>query len=230
VEPFQQEIGTKLAEWAGEAASFLVSSISTATQGAATFVLKLFVMLYAMFFFLRSNRKMARRLVGYLPLDAKDSEQILARGLAATRATLKSVIVIGAVQGFLLGIALWMAGIKGAAFWGSVVVVLSAIPAIGTPVIWIPASIYLILEERILAGVLLAVWGTFVVSTVDNILRPRLVGREVKLPDLLILISTFGGIAAFGPIGIILGPVIAAVAVITMDIYRRAFLDPTPPS
>lgn len=224
LEPFQNEITAKIGQWTGEMASFLLASFSSATQGAAIFALKFFVMLYAIFFFLRSGRALARGVVDYLPLERKESEQILERGLATTRATLKSILVIGGVQGLLLGVGFWIAGIKGAAFWGSVVVVLSAIPALGAPVIWGPASVYLIMDERILAGILLAIWGAAVVGTVDNILRPWLVGREVRLPDLLILVSTFGGISAFGPLGVILGPVIAAVAVMAAEIYRKAFL------
>ena len=222
--PFQNDILQKVGEWTGDLTTFLVDSLKNATQGAAVFVLNLFVMLYAMFFFLMHGEAIGRKFIEYLPLDADTSRDILDRGLAVTKASLKSILVIGVIQGVLVGGAFWIAGIEGAAFWGALVMVLSAIPGIGPPLVWLPASIYLMMNGQTVAGVLLAIWGFAVVSTIDNILRPRIVGKETRLPDLLILISSLGGITLFGPAGIIIGPVIASVFVTAMGVYKEVFL------
>jgi len=223
-QPFQATVVQTLGEHAGNAANYLVRWITRATQGVATLLINLFVMIYAMFFFLMHGQTLLEGIVENLPLGHADSRRLLNRGLEVTKATLKSTLVIGFIQGALVGLAFWIAGLKGAAFWGALVLVLSAIPGLGAPVVWVPAAIYLFVDGRVVTAVLLAIWGAAVVGLVDNILRPRLVGQETKLPDLLILVSTFGGIAAFGPLGIVLGPVIASIFVTALGIYREAFL------
>ena len=117
-------------------------------------------------------------------------------------------------------VAFEVAGLEGAAFWGALVVPVSAMPLVGPPIIWGPAGIYLLAQGEVIAGVGLLMWGTLIVGTIDNILRPRLVGGDTKMSDLLILISTLGGLGAFGPVGIILGPVLAGVLITVLDIYR----------
>jgi predicted PurR-regulated permease PerM len=228
LEPYKDVILDKLGQAAGAAGSFIVSSGSALTLGTFSFLVNLFVMLYAMFFFLRWGPEWIDGLARYLPLTDSDRIKVLSRGLAVTRATLKSVLVIGVLQGALIGAAFWVAGIGGVLFWGTIVAVLSAIPALGPPVVWVPAAIYLLLTDRTGAGIGLAIWGTAVVGMVDNILRPRLVGGEAKMPDLLIFLSMLGGIAMFGAIGLVIGPVIAAVMMTMLDIYRHVFVQELP--
>lgn len=223
LDPYKESLLARLGEVTSEAGKFLVRSGSALTQGTVTFLLNLFVMLYAMFFFLLRGPEWIKQLAGYLPLTPEDRQSVLNRGLSVTRASLKGILVIGVLQGLLVGLAFWVVGLTGAAFWGTIVVVLSAVPGLGAPVIWLPAALYLFLIDRTGAGIGLIVWGVVVVGTIDNILRPRIVGVEARMPDLLILLSTLGGIIMFGAIGIILGPVIAAGVVTTLDIYQHAF-------
>ena len=136
--------------------------------------------------------------------------------------------MIGVIQGVLTGLALWVVGISGAAFWGTVVVVLAAVPALGAPLVWIPAAVWLVVQGDTVSAVGLVAWGIVVIGLVGNILRPRIVGEETRLPDLVVMVSSLGGIAAFGALGIIVGPIIAAVFFVVLDIYRHTFASALP--
>lgn len=150
------------------------------------------------------------------------------RFVSVSRATIKGTLVIGILQGALAGAAFWMAGINGATFWGTVMAVLSIVPGVGSALIWIPVVIYLLAAGHVFAGIALAAWCGLVVGTVDNLLRPRMVGRDTKMPDLMILLSTLGGIVLFGAVGIIIGPIVAALFVTVWEIYGTAFQDLLP--
>ncbi|MGD2139060.1 MAG: AI-2E family transporter [Burkholderiales bacterium] len=225
LEPYREQIMTKVAGIASRAGSFLVNSLSKVTQITAVFLINLFVMLYAMFFFLISGPALVQKLMGYLPLSGSDKDNILKVGLSVSKATIKGTLVIGIVQGALGGIGLAVAGIPGAAFWGTIMVVLSIIPGIGTALVWIPAVIYLLLDGQTVAATGLAIWSAAVVGTVDNVLRPRLVGKGARMPDLLVLVSTLGGLGLFGALGLVIGPVIAALFLTAWTIFGQVFED-----
>jgi predicted PurR-regulated permease PerM len=137
--------------------------------------------------------------------------------------------VIGIIQGTLAGIAFWVAGIEGAALWGTIMTVLSVIPGIGSALVWVPAVIILFVMGEYLTSSLLAAWCAAVVGTIDNFLRPVLVGRDAKMPDLLILIGTLGGLFLFGPIGFIVGPIVCGLFLTVWDIYGATFREVLPP-
>ena len=223
LEPYRESIFTKLAEAASAMGRWLVSNLSVVTQGTLDFFLSLFVMVYAMFYFFMRGPELLKSLQSLLPLSDEDRELVLDRGLSVTQASLKGILVIGATQGLLVGLAFWASGLTGPAFWGSIVFLLSAIPGLGAPLVWIPAAIYLIAIGSMGWGIGLIIWGVVVVGLVDNLLRPMLVGRDTRLPDIIVLVSILGGIASFGPIGIILGPVVAAMFDTILEIYRRIF-------
>jgi predicted PurR-regulated permease PerM len=137
-------------------------------------------------------------------------------------------LFIGVIQGALGGLAFWVAGVPGPAFWGTVMVVLAIIPAVGTALVWIPAVISLFMSGQTGAAFGLLAWCVLVVSTIDNFLRPRLVGRDARMSDLLILLSTLGGIAAVGAVGFIVGPIVAALFVTVWDLYGETFRSSLP--
>ncbi len=228
IEPYRDTILSRLGQVAGEVGGFFVRSGTALTRSTFSFLLNLFVMLYALYFFLCRGRDWIVWLSGYLPLTDHDRQEVLDRGLTVTRATLKGIFIIGVLQGALIGAAFGVLGIPGAMFWGTVVVVLSAIPALGPPVVWVPAAVYLALSDQVGAAIGLTVWGTLVVGVLDNVLRPRIIGAETRLPDLLIFLSMLGGIGMFGVLGLIIGPIIAAVLSTTLDIYRYAFIGELP--
>ncbi len=226
--PYTTQIAGKLGEAAGSIGKFLFNSISAGTRGTATFFLNLFIMLYAMFFFLMQGDSMQGSFLAYSPLSETDKKRLVDKGISVARATIKGTLVIGIVQGALGGIAFAVVGIKGAAFWATIMAVMSIIPAVGTALVWIPAVVYLVMTGQVAAGIGLAVWCAAVVGSVDNLLRPRLVGGDTEMPDLLILLSTLGGLSMFGAVGLIIGPVIAGIFVTVWEIYGTTFQELLP--
>ncbi len=221
--PEGDELSTKLGEFASRAGPVLAGQLAKLGRGTLSFLLQLFVCAYALFYFLVDGPSILRTILYYIPLGANEESQLLERFVSVTRATLKGSLLIGIIQGGLAGIAFWVAGVPGAAFWGTVMVVLSIIPAIGSPLVWIPAVIYLALTGNVTSALLLGGWCAIVVGTVDNFLRPRLIGRDARMSDLMILLSTLGGIVVFGALGFIVGPIIAALFVTVWHIYGQAF-------
>jgi predicted PurR-regulated permease PerM len=227
--PSQEQLLEKLGMALNAVVAFLVAGASRMTAGTAVFLLNLFVMIYAMFFFLRDGEKILEKIFYYMPLSHEDEVLMLHRVASITRATVKGTLVIGVIQGALAGTAFWVAGIEGAAFWGTLMAILSIVPGIGAALVWVPAVIYLLISGHALAGTLLLVWCSAVVGTIDNILRPILVGKDAQMPDLLILVGTLGGLFFFGQIGIIVGPVVCCLFLTIWYIYCATFRDILPP-
>jgi len=225
LEPYRELITKKLGEVTAVVSSFLANSLSAATRGTADFLFKLFVMLYSMFFFLIHGRKVLDEAMALLPLREQDKADLLDKFVSVSRATLRGTLVIGFVQGGLVGMAFYVAGIKGAAFWATITAVLSIIPGIGAPLVWVPAVVYLLAVGRVGPAIGLFVWCAFVVGMADNFLRPILVGKDTKMPDILVLLSTVGGIVLFGAVGLVIGPIVAALFIAVWRIYRETFGD-----
>jgi predicted PurR-regulated permease PerM len=227
--PSQEQLLQQVGTAAKTAGTFLVGFASRMTATTAAFLLNLFVMLYAMFFFFRDGDKILERIFFYTPLNDQDERRMLTQLSSITRATVKGTLVIGVIQGALAGIAFWAAGIQGAALWGTIMTILSIIPGIGSALVWVPAVIILFVTGQYVTAILLATWCAAVVGTIDNFLRPVLVGRDAKMPDLLILIGTLGGLFLFGPIGFIVGPIVCGLFLTVWDIYGATFREVLPP-
>jgi predicted PurR-regulated permease PerM len=155
--------------------------------------------------------------------------RMLEKFTSVTKATIKGTLFIGFLQGLLAGAALGLVGIQGWVFWSAVMMLLSVIPGLGVALVWVPAAVYLFAVDRIIAAIVVAVWCAVVVGSIDNLLRPRLVGRDTRMPDLLILFSTLGGLMMFGIVGFVIGPILAAIFVTLWDIYGVVFQDVLPP-
>ena len=153
---------------------------------------------------------------------------MLAKFTSVTRATLKGSLLIGLLQGTLAGIAFAVAGIHNAVFWGTVMAVLSVIPNVGAALVWIPAVVILILQGDPVTGIGLALFCGLVVGSLDNVLRPILVGKDTKMHELMIFFSTLGGILMFGLAGIFIGPVIASLFITIWEMYGVEFADVLP--
>jgi predicted PurR-regulated permease PerM len=228
VEPHRAEIMKRGAEAVGAIGTFLANSVSAATRGTVVFFFHFFLLLYTMFFFLKDGPRMLKTAMTYLPLDEPDKEQMLGKFASVTRATLKGTLVIGVTQGGLAGLAFWVAGIDGVIFWTTLMIVLSIIPGIGAALVWVPAVILLVAQGAVAQGIGLALFCGLVVGTVDNVMRPRLVGRDTKMHDLLILFSTLGGLFFFGVTGFIVGPILAALFVTVWEMFGVTFRDALP--
>ena len=228
IEPYRNWIFTKAGELVGQISGFLINRLRAVTLGTVNFIFMLFIMLYTMFFFLMDGHKLIDKILYYLPLKDIDERRMLNRFTSVTRATLKGTAVIGILQGALAGAAFAVVGIDSAVFWGTVMAVLSFIPGIGTALVWGPAVIILAATGHFGKAIGLGVFCAAVVGSVDNLLRPVLVGRDTEMHELMILFGTLGGIIMFGVVGIIIGPIIAALFVTVWDIYGVAFQDVLP--
>ena len=189
-------------------------------QGAADFLLGLVVMLYLLFFLLRDGSALSKRIQDALPLRAEQERELFRKFTTVIRATIKGSILVAALQGALGGLIFWLLGLHAPVLWGVVMGLLALLPALGAALVWVPAAIYLLATGSIWEGVVLLAFGAFVIGLVDNILRPLLVGKDTKMPDYVVLISTLGGLATFGLNGFVIGPVIAAMFIATWDIFH----------
>jgi predicted PurR-regulated permease PerM len=221
--PYQEQITSQLAQLASSAGRFAVNTLRSATTGTLGLLLNMVVLLFGLFFFLTQGNRLGERGMAMLPMPEADRKMLAERALSTIRATVKGTFVIALIQGTLTGIALWLAGVPGAAFWATVTAVLSIVPGVGPPLVWAPAAIWLVATGKYVEGGLLFAWGALVVGVIDNLLRPMLVGKDSKLSDLMVLISTLGGLTLFGPIGIILGPVIAALFASVWYLYGQTY-------
>lgn len=228
VAPYRETIFQKAGELVGSLSRFFITGLQAATMGTVNFIFSLFILLYAMFFFLVDGHRLLEKILFYMPLEDADERRMLDRFTSVTRATIKGTAVIGVVQGGLAGVAFAVAGIPSAVFWGTVMTVLSIIPGIGTGLVWGPAALVLAAQGEWVAATGIALFCGLLVGSVDNFLRPRLVGKDTEMHDLMILFSTLGGIAMFGVIGVIIGPIVAALFVTVWEIYGVAFKDVLP--
>jgi predicted PurR-regulated permease PerM len=187
-------------------------------QSAFGFIVAFGVMLYLLFFLLRDGEDLMARMRAAVPLRPEQSAALADRFVAVIRATIKGSVIVAILQGSIGGVVFGLLGIQGALIWGVMMAFLSLLPAIGTGLVWVPVAIYLFATGAIWQGVVLVLCGVFVIGMVDNILRPILVGRDARMPDYIVLISTLGGIQVFGFSGFIIGPVIAALFIAAWDI------------
>jgi predicted PurR-regulated permease PerM len=228
IAPYRAQIISRAGELVGNLGRFAVASISATTAGTASAILQFFILLYTLFFLLIDGPALLRKITSYLPLRENEKELVLDKFVSVTRATLRGTLVIGIIQGTLGGLSFWAAGIDGALFWGTMMVVLSVLPVVGGALVWVPAVIAMAIMGQWQAALGVALFNALIVGSIDNLLRPRLVGRDTELHDLMILFSTLGGIAAFGPMGFIIGPILAAVFVVAWEIFGTAFGDVIP--
>jgi predicted PurR-regulated permease PerM len=223
--PYKQAILTKAGEMVGRLSSYLINSLSSVTVMTAQLLFLTFILLYTMFFFFVDGESILKRILHYLPLPPEDEARMLDRFTSVTRATLKGMAVIGILQGGLAGAAFAAVGIPSSVFWGTVMIVMSIIPGIGTAIVWGPAAIILAMGGRYTEAAVLGGVCAVAVGSVDNFLRPRLVGKDTKMHELMVFFGTLGGIMMFGVAGIIIGPIVAALLVTVWDIYGVAFQD-----
>lgn len=223
--PHREQILQKAAEVVQTLGTFVVSRLSDVTRGTLTFLVEVVILFYAMYFFLTDGRRLLDSILNPMPLSPSERDRIVGRFVTVTRAALASTVVIGLIQGLLGGLALGVMGVPGAVFWGTVMAVFSMVPGVGPAIVWVPACAYLFAIGRTGVAIGLVIYFTVIVSSVDNVLRPRLVGRDTQMPDLLVLLSTLGGLIMFGPVGFILGPVLAALFVTTWSIFTSFVRD-----
>lgn len=201
---------------------FVAAQALNIGQNTVQFLVSLVIMLYLLFFLLRDGESLLERLKVAIPLRPEQQETLVTRFASVVRATVKGSIVVAVVQGVLGSLILWPLGVHAPVLWGALIAVLSLLPAVGPPVIWVPIAIYFLLTGSTWQGIVLALYGALVIGSVDNILRPILVGKETSMPDWVVLLSTLGGIAVVGLNGFVVGPAIAAMFIAVWGILSTA--------
>jgi predicted PurR-regulated permease PerM len=200
---------------------FIAQNALSIGQNTFTLLLNICLMLYLTFFLLRDGNYLLELLIRALPLGDARERMLFAKFGEVTRATIKGNLVIAIVQGSLGGFILWALGLPGALLWGVVMAVLSLIPAVGPAIVWAPVAIYLFAAGDNTKAIILVAFGMGVIGLIDNILRPILVGRDTKLPDYIVLLSTLGGLGLFGLNGFVIGPLVAALFMAFWGIFMR---------
>jgi len=210
LEQVAQQTASKIAGWLAPA---VAKSFSILSQTGA--------MLLALFFFLRDGESILAGVGRVLPLSDAEMDRLLARVTMTMRIAVYGRVFIGFVQGALGGVIFALVGLPAAVFWGAIMSFLSILPMLGSFIVWIPACIYLLLTGHWVSAVIVAVWGVAVINPVDNILYPVLVGSRVGLHSLVLFVAFVGGLIAFGPAGLVLGPAVVAVAFGLADVWRE---------
>ncbi|MEM0993560.1 MAG: AI-2E family transporter [Bacteroidota bacterium] len=206
------KIEAKIQDFITTGFQFIADRAVNITQDVFGFLINFSLMLYILFFFLRDGKRLVEELVWVLPIGDKQEWELLGKFESVARATVKGSLLVALVQGAIGGVLFWIVGIPAAFIWGVIMVLLSLLP-IGSAVVWLPAAVILIIQGSIGKGIAVIIVGAFLIGLVDNLLRPRLVGQDTKMPDYLILLSTLGGLAWFGLSGFVIGPIIAALFV-----------------
>jgi len=205
------------------ASQFIAHNALAVGQGTFSFMLKLALMLYVAYFLLRDGRMLVEKLVAGLPLGDERERLLFQKFAEVARATVKGNLLVAMVQGTLGGLIFWILGLPAPLLWGVVMTVLSLIPAVGAGLVWLPASIYLYAIGDGVSATVLVLYGLIIIGLADNILRPILVGRDTKLPDWMVLLSTLGGMALLGINGFVVGPLIAVLFIAFWQIFGREF-------
>jgi predicted PurR-regulated permease PerM len=202
-----------------QGSQFLATKAFSIGQGTFNFLVSLCIMLYLLFFFLRDGPELVRHVRHIIPLGDTQKRRLQIKFTRVVRATIKGNLVVAIVQGALGGLIFWVLGLSNPLLWGVVMAFLSLLPAAGSALIWVPAAIYLLLDGALWQGIVLVLFGVLVIGLVDNVLRPILVGKDTKMPDYVVLISTLGGLVLFGLNGFVIGPVIAALFMAVWDLF-----------
>lgn len=214
-------IQARLQEILGESAGLIASQALSIGSGALGFVLSFSIGLYVLFFLLRDGSRMGETILHSAPINREIADRLAQRFLGVVRAVIKGSGVVGIVQGTLGGIMLAIAGVPSALLLGVLMAILALIPAVGTALVWAPAGIWLILAGDVWQGVFVLGAGFIIISSVDNVLRPILVGRDTGIPDWIILVTTLGGISLAGFSGIVLGPLVAGMFLASWSILQE---------
>lgn len=212
----------RLTSAAGEVSQYAATQAVSIGSNTLQFVVAFGVMLYLLFFLLRDGARLSMRIRQAIPLDEAHKRNLIGKFATVVRATVKGNVVVAITQGVLGGLAFWVLGIQGAMLWGALMAFLSLLPAVGAALVWGPVAVYFLATGALLQGFGLIAYGVFVIGLVDNVLRPILVGKDTKMPDWVVLISTLGGMAIFGINGFVLGPAVAALFIATWDIFAHS--------
>ena len=217
----QRRVSAALAQ----GSQFLATQALGIGQLTVEFITSLFITLYLAFFLLRDGESLARTLRNAVPLAPEHKRELISKFTTVIRATVKGNLLVAVIQGALGGLAFWVLGVGGALLWAVLMAFLSLLPAIGAGLVWLPVALYFFVTGGVWQGIALCAWGVLVIGLVDNLLRPILVGKDTRMPDYVVMITTLGGMVVFGINGFVIGPAIAAMFMAVWHIYATTRAD-----
>ncbi len=212
----------RLADVLAQIVEFIATHALGISHDTFDFVARLFITLYLAFFLIRDGEDVVSTVRTALPLAPRHKAELFEKFATVIRATIKGSLLVAAIQGALGGLAFWFLGVSGALLWAVVMAFLSLLPALGAALVWLPVATYQFIMGAVWQGIALVVWGVLVIGLVDNVLRPMLVGKDTRMPDYVVMITTLGGLAVLGINGLIVGPAIAAMFIAVWHIYVTA--------
>jgi len=215
----------RLAAMLTQASQLIAGQALGIGQNAFGFVVRLFIALYLAFFLIRDGEYIARTVMRAIPLAPAHKKELRDKFATVIRATVRGNLLVAAIQGALGGIAFWYLDVSGAVLWAALMAFLSLVPAVGAGLVWLPVAAYFLLTGAVWQAVALTAYGVLVIGLIDNLLRPVLVGKDTRMPDYVVLVSTLGGMAVFGINGFVLGPAIAAMFIAVWHIYAAPEAD-----
>ena len=210
-----------LVQWVQERGGNLAGQTAQIAGRVLRAVVKIVLVVFTMYYLFRDAERVKGALHDVLPLEWEQSHAIFVRTHQVISASVYGVIVIAAIQGTLGGLAFWMLGLPSPLRWGAVMVLLAMIPVVGSTIVWVPTAIYLMLTGHYYKGLFLIAWGAGVIGMIDNILRPKLVGGRTRLHELIVFFSVLGGLQVFGVLGLVVGPVVVAITLALLDVFRQ---------
>jgi predicted PurR-regulated permease PerM len=217
---FQEFVLSNLERFQGLAASEVPGLIGGVTDFTVKFVIMVFVLYYGF----KDGSKIRDGILSTVPLQSKYKERLESRFRNVLNGVLYGQLLVSFIQGLIGGIAFWLFGFNSPVFWGIIMILLGFIPVLGTPLIWGPAGLYLVVQGSVSTGVAFLIFNAIITMNVDNLIKPKLIGDRSEMHPLLVLLSIFGGLQWFGVIGFIIGPILVALAVLILQFYVSDFM------
>ena len=215
------DIYKQLNQFAYSLSQLTYTTLIRITENIFSFIVSSLIMVYLLFFFLKDGENIINNCISVFPMDDDHERYLLDQFHQVTKVTIKGTFIVAFVQGFLGFVILSILNIQGAILWGFLMALFSIFPGIGTAVVWLPITIFLIYSGMWVQGLILLFSGLFIIGLVDNLLRPYLISKETSLPDYLVLLTTIGGISLFGISGFVIGPIIASLFISIWSLMKK---------
>lgn len=224
IHPWYPDVTIDLQKYIDPIVSFVAQNVGSVVSGTASLVFKFFLWVVTVYFVLTDGRTLQRLMTRLSPLDDRHDALLFSHFASAARSIVKGLFFIALVQGVLVGLGLWIVGINDALFWGLIAALAAPIPLLGTSVVMVPSVIYLIVTSQFIPAFILIVWGVTIVGLVDNVLTPYFYSKGTEIHPLVLLFSILGGLAMFGALGFIIGPLVATIAFTLVTLYQEIVL------
>ncbi len=221
------ELGTTVLPALKKLATFLLGYSTAIIKNFFLMIIKLVLMVITLFFLYRDGETFLQRFLSVLPLDEAESDDLLETVRRVISAVIYGILLTCLVQGALGGVGFWFCGLPSPILFGALMAVAALIPVVGTALVWLPGALWLIAQGDLVQGIILIAWGMFVVGMVDNFLRPYFISGKAHLSLFIVALGVLGGVFAFGPLGVVTGPIVLALFLSIFEIYARRFFPGT---